>query len=350
MSTMRNLIFAQRLRERMEAKNLTQKKLADLTGISQATLSRYMRGGNPSAGNLLKLSRTLDVDPWTLLGAPSAQLQALYDELTTVQPMTWSISKVNDYLRCPALFYFRHIQREPEPVSPKAVVGSATHAGIEQYLKAKAGLDASDPVATVKKRIEEAAPKLIPDEETGEMPDPAKLAEKSLAMLKAFKEKILPDIKPVAIEQRMETIVAGARFTCVLDACDADGVLHDFKTADRKPSENDIHESLQGTIYSKAFREHFGRPETKIVFQYLIERKKGGVDVVPIQTERTEADYVWLESVVKGVIEGVKRGHFYPNPNNKFGCAKCPFRQQCYQMFGRVKTEAESEEKVAVIA
>ena len=48
----------------------------------------------------------------------------------------WSASKVATALRCPRLFYFRYIERVPEPeVMPEARIGKAIHAAIEKVLQ-----------------------------------------------------------------------------------------------------------------------------------------------------------------------------------------------------------------------
>jgi putative RecB family exonuclease len=47
----------------------------------------------------------------------------------------WSASKVATALRCPRLFYFRYVEKLPEPeVMPEARIGKAIHAAIEAVL------------------------------------------------------------------------------------------------------------------------------------------------------------------------------------------------------------------------
>jgi len=48
----------------------------------------------------------------------------------------WSASKVATALRCPRLFYFRYVEKVPEPeVMPEARIGKAIHAAIEKVLQ-----------------------------------------------------------------------------------------------------------------------------------------------------------------------------------------------------------------------
>ena len=48
----------------------------------------------------------------------------------------WSASKVATALRCPRLFFFRYVEKIPEPeVSPEARIGKAIHAALELALQ-----------------------------------------------------------------------------------------------------------------------------------------------------------------------------------------------------------------------
>lgn len=52
----------------MREREFTQKQLADLSGISQASVSKYVRGGYPGAVELYKLSKILGVTMEWLMG------------------------------------------------------------------------------------------------------------------------------------------------------------------------------------------------------------------------------------------------------------------------------------------
>lgn len=56
----------------------------------------------------------------------------------------WSASKVATALRCPRLFYFRYVEKIPEPeVMPEARIGKAVHAAIEKVLQGAPVLEAT---------------------------------------------------------------------------------------------------------------------------------------------------------------------------------------------------------------
>lgn len=62
-------IVAKRITEAMAEKNLRAQDVANLTGISKASISQYVNGTNsPSNLTASKLSKTLDVSPLWLMG------------------------------------------------------------------------------------------------------------------------------------------------------------------------------------------------------------------------------------------------------------------------------------------
>lgn len=62
------IIFARRLRDHMTYAGITQKELAELTGISVQSLSKYANGtASPSAYNIAKIARVLNCSPSTFI-------------------------------------------------------------------------------------------------------------------------------------------------------------------------------------------------------------------------------------------------------------------------------------------
>ncbi len=59
--------FARWLRERMEEFGMTQKEFAILLGISESSLSRYLRGGSPGLDALIQVAEVMHFE---ILGVP----------------------------------------------------------------------------------------------------------------------------------------------------------------------------------------------------------------------------------------------------------------------------------------
>lgn len=60
--------FATVLSRKMRAKNMTQKELAELTGVSSMLISKYMNGkSSPGVYNLMKIAEALECFPTELI-------------------------------------------------------------------------------------------------------------------------------------------------------------------------------------------------------------------------------------------------------------------------------------------
>ncbi len=88
--------LAEILREARDRKRLTQTRLAELTGLSQAVISQYETGdvGNPSLATLQRLARVLDLDLVAIIGAevmgdaPRSRVVCLTDRERQIEELT----------------------------------------------------------------------------------------------------------------------------------------------------------------------------------------------------------------------------------------------------------------------
>lgn len=73
--------FGKRLRVLMGKKNVSAAQLARMTGISEATISRYLSGQyEAKQGNIFKISQALLVSPDYLLGSEDETLEIHYGD------------------------------------------------------------------------------------------------------------------------------------------------------------------------------------------------------------------------------------------------------------------------------
>lgn len=319
----------------LSSRGWTKGDLAQQTGIHPATLAAYERGArSPGTEQLLLLADALDVDPRDLWPTPIRRLQKFSESINEDKQPRWSISKVHDYLRCPALYWFRHIARAPttETVTVDQAIGSAVHRGVEHLLRKRVGVPAHDPKESVRASLALDVPLLDVDKGTQEeAPDVPSLEDESMTLLQLYETNVAPTFTPVAAEQRSEIELGGAKFTVVLDTITDDAWVRDLKTSKRRPSQADIDESLQATAYSRGYRELTGEPSKGVAFDYLIRKKNP--EAVTFTTHRDADDERRLERIVEGVIQAAGEGRFYPNPMNKFGCGTCPYRNECKATF-----------------
>ena len=64
--------FGQRLKKARNTRGLSQRELSELSGLSNAVITKYEKGQNdPGATNLIKIARILNVDPaWLMAWNP----------------------------------------------------------------------------------------------------------------------------------------------------------------------------------------------------------------------------------------------------------------------------------------
>ena len=327
------------------ARRLDDRGLAAAVGVSLPTVRRWMRGTHrPTLQAAVRLAEALGIPVESLAPTPAQAaregLRDLSAGLSDSARRTWSISKVHDYLRCGAYYYFRHVAEVPEPGSIALALGHAVHKGIEvAYTGTLPDGRPAEPRRAMLDDLEANLPG-TPTEgaTTGEDGAAAEdagleaLSEEAATLLGLYRAKVAANVAVRAAEQRTEVDIAGVAFTVVADVITADGFVRDTKVSRRRPSEADIAEDLQATAESLAYRQLYGEPESGIVFDYLL-RHKGGPVHVPMPTERTERDHARLIRIVAGVAEGVAREAFYPNPDTKYGCRSCPFLEVCRRTY-----------------
>lgn len=324
---------AAKFKKLRDERGWSNRDVARHTGIHPSTISAYLRGTrSPGAKQLMLLADAFNVDPRQFWETPAQKLADFAQAAAPQEPPRWSISKVHDYLRCPALYFFRHVSNiEIQTVSVDLAIGSAVHRGVEALLKNRMGQEGGDPEKAIQASLELDAPHLEPADEGEEPPALDDLRQESVQLLKLYAENIAPAFKPIAVEQRVEFELGGTLFTAVIDTITEDYTVRDLKTSRRRPSESDIAENIQATAYSRGFRALTGEPAKSVTFDYLIRKKKP--EAVSIESQRDAKDEARLERIVEGVVRAVDQGHFYPNPTNKFGCKGCPYNAICKETF-----------------
>jgi transcriptional regulator with XRE-family HTH domain len=298
---------------------MDERAVAAAAGVSLATARRWLRGAQlPTLPAAVRLAEALAVPVHFLAPTPAQQAREGLADLSRTgaagRPRRgWSVSKVRDYLRCPAYFYFRHVAEVPEPPRADPILGHAVHRAIEAVYGALRHPDGTpaDPREVLRRDLEDN----LPDEAAaaggdGEEGGEAELicfddlADEGEALLALYRREVADRIRPRAVEQRAEVEVAGVPFTVVADVITDDGFVRDTKVSRRRPSEDDVAEDLQATAESLAYRRLHGEPERGIIFDYLLRHKKGPVHVA-MPTTRTECDHARLARIVGGGARGV---------------------------------------------
>ena len=104
--------FAQRLKSRRKALELSQKQLSEFTEISAKTIQNYEYGDNPKGPNLVRLSRALNCSiDWLLLGSGwgSEDSEQEHDELIYIPKVLPRLNSAGETLeKSQKMYAFRH--------------------------------------------------------------------------------------------------------------------------------------------------------------------------------------------------------------------------------------------------
>jgi CRISPR/Cas system-associated exonuclease Cas4 (RecB family) len=249
-----------------------------------------------------------------------------------------SFTALSTYQQCPLKFYFKYVERLPEPsVAASLVFGGAIHTAVEHHFRERMIGHPPPDLAELLDVYELAWRER--DGEGIEILFGKDASEKTLAalagrMLAAFQASDFakPNGTLLAIEEELRgPLVAGlpdlvARIDLLMETDDA-VVLTDLKTSRSRWSLDHVTDSSgQLLLYSKLARELVPHKRLVTQFAVLTKAKSPALDLhpVPVDVPRVEnslrlAGLIW---------QAICAGHFYPIPSF-LNCPTCPYRDVC---------------------
>ena len=281
-----------------------------------------------------------------------------------------SATKLSIYQSCPFKYYLNYIAKERPPISPQLAFGKEVHYMLEMLYKRKyksresyvnsfkwrwrmqcSGKWVRDDVEIVEHEYVLSNGDKIIVELGSHIEWHLKKPHFEYFSMKRLGERILGEFwdnhhedpnKPVAVEKRFRFTWRGYPLLGVIDRIDktTDGrnLIIDYKT-DKHPPEGKAHvlnNSPQFTIYSLAFNELYEGPLDEILHYHL---RTGEL----YRTERTEANYEYLEQACADLTDGVENDKF--TPNYGYNCNFCDYKDACskyqYGKEGPVKISEE---------
>ena len=221
-----------------------------------------------------------------------------------------STSMVDDYLRCPQDFYYRHVLGVPPEPDPAPIVGTLIHDFIQQINQARI---AKRPPPALK----QLTAQLIagwPLEGYGSSVQLKRAQTATLAHLKPLYKRLIQDEIPLMSEQKVKVSVPGAgliltgRIDAVLPA--EDGVeIRDYKsgtgvqTAEKAKSRATA--SKQLALYALAWRLKTGEAPVKLSLDFV---QTGLIGEVKKQAKTLDT----LQAKLKTIVSAIRAGEFPP--------------------------------------
>lgn len=248
-----------------------------------------------------------------------------------------SYSAVETYLKCPRMFEYRYLWKQPRPVGGGLIQGKAYHAAIAaalvQKLHTGEPLPIDDTLDAYSHSFELNIAKSF-DEEFGAISEidwgerePGEWKDQGIALVKLYYRDCLPKLEPYLIEQRMETQINEIPVVGYIDLVLRDGRTIDHKVVAKTWVEEDAHKGLQPSFYALLQR----RP-IDFEFHLAITTKEPKLAVVT--TKRDEQSILWTEDLVRKVWALMQTGIFPPSPVGYWCSEKWCGRQEMCQREG----------------
>lgn len=246
-----------------------------------------------------------------------------------------SISQIETYMKCGLQYYYRYIQGKMTPPGIALVTGSSGHAALEMNFTHKAKTMEDAPVADVLDAFSDSYDQKVIEVEHMNKVAKGKEKDRTTKLIEVHQEIMAPSLMPMdqsSVEGEIRMDIGGVPMLGYYDL-ETPTALIDHKFVGKAKGTNEANDSLQLTFYSKAK----GKPD--VAFNCLIKQKESKTThkwsdprvVMVTGRTRTEADYKWLESVVRFVAAAISAGVFVPAPPDHWACTKrfCGYYDQC---------------------
>lgn len=258
-----------------------------------------------------------------------------------------SVSQVHEFLDCGEYYRNHRVVGHIPPTGIGAIAGKSYHRALECLFVENAhlfpDLEASlvNPNVLGAKGEYDAVWSMNPPAKLMPVPEMDEYEEKARVMwplAQAAFDKYRTILKPKMLEAEFITDIAGSPVKGYMDMVTSDGIVLDWKTGVRAPSENAALRSPQLTAYDWAYRKLFGKPPKKLGIIWATMRKvKGSGMLTPEFREfwsdpRTDDDFERLQArfgLLKQTLEN--DGPWLPAQEGHWLCSKerCIYWEGC---------------------
>lgn len=226
-----------------------------------------------------------------------------------------SVSQINQYLRCPAQYYFKYVQGMADRPNVAMTFGKSFHKAVEHYFRGKMDYGQEASLSEVQD-IFATTINHSKDVEWGEdKPDAVK--DEGAKALELYMAEVAPTIQPKFIEQEVRVPFDGYELLGYIDLIDQDNTIIDTKTTKKTPSAGMLTNGLQLSAYTMTYQFLTGDDPAGVRLDYIVRLKTP--KVVQIGAKKTSNDVNRFLSIMDRVVGNIADNNFYPNPT----CMSC---------------------------
>lgn len=224
-----------------------------------------------------------------------------------------SYSSIRDYLKCPKLFYYRHLMKiKLQQKQMELVFGSAVHSAFEAFTKSQ------DPRAAFDLEFREK--KLLPEELAGDAVQKHK--EEGERFIKTFLEsqEYLKEVHGLILKGTAERMfrtwmtdpitkqVLPVQFSGRVDFETDDGKIIDYKTSAKPYKQSEVDQDLQPSYYILEYLMRTGKLPEGFYYIVFVKGRKEPLQV--IKTTRSKEQLSLAFKMAELVLNGVKGKQF----------------------------------------
>jgi hypothetical protein len=210
-------------------------------------------------------------------------------------------------MQCPARWWFRYVVGLKVPPTAALVWGKAVDRVLSYNyaVKMEKGTDEYEDVLedmfteTYRNEAKEAI--FLPDE------SPERDEEVGRARIREYRRVVAPTVTPEGVQREYERAVGDISLTGIVDVETEDEII-DIKTGSRTQSAISDGQRLQLELYNSLRPA----PARRMSIHLLVRNEVKGSGVVVLSAS-PEADHRIVESILAGVVKGMRHEVIYPN-------------------------------------
>ncbi len=236
--------------------------------------------------------------------------------------MRISYSALNTYQTCPLKYKFQNIDKIKEPKSKEAVFGTVIHA-VMHFIHTPGILS-----PTLEQALDYFSKNWNSDVFESEIEERAAFSQGVDIIRKYYQQNEIARANIVALEKRFQIDMEGHIISGIIDRIDKteNGYeVIDYKTAKKMPSQEDVDNNLQLSIYLQAFLSFYPKEiknldKIKVSLYFL---KHG----VKLESTRTKKQLENISRIFLDVIKQIEEEKFEPRISPL--CAWCGYQDRC---------------------
>lgn len=236
----------------------------------------------------------------TLAEAPPPERSE--NELIRALQDTVSASRLSLFLQCRLKFYYRYVLKLQKPKTPSLHLGSAVHAVLKAWNKAR----------------------------WLQQPFPLKAVHETYLQAWTDTTEGPVEWEPDAVEVSVEADLYKHGLPKLIGILDLvqQGHIIDYKTSASTPNAEKVAHTteIQTSSYAILYRHNTGNQESGVQLHHLVKLKNPKVVITPLPP-MTAAQQTRLFRQMEAYLEGLQRRDFIPSPG--MHCSSCEFFNEC---------------------